>query len=351
VEFFRCNSASRGLTGRARVAAAGVFLAAALIPAAGFILATGGVVAHAQERMGVAVYQVRPNFYMISGAGANIGVQTGEDGVVLVDSGAAGRSEAVIAEIRKLSSKPIYYILNTSADPDTAGGNGVVSKAGQSIFAGVAGPRSDFVKAMTGGAASILAHENVLARLSATSGKTSDGWPTEAFPGARKYLYMNHEGIEVLHQPAAHTDGDSFVHFRASDVVMAGNILDTTRFPVINVEQGGTMQGEIDALNRLGELAIPSIPFIFSEGGTLVIPGHGRIYDQADVVEYRDMIVILRDVIQDMKMRGMTLDQVKVANPTLPYEKQYGAKAGAWTSDQFVEAVYKTVPLKGEAKK
>ena len=252
----------------------------------------------------------------------------------------------MLAEIRKLSDQPIRYIVNTSADPDVAGGNGAVSKAGQSIFAGVAGPRSDFVKAMTGGAASILAHENVLARLSASSGKSSDGWPTEAFPGNRKYLYMNHEGIEVLHQPAAHTDGDSFVFFRASDVVMAGNILDTTRFPVIDVEKGGTIQGEIDALNRLIDIAIPPIPFIFSEGGTFVIPGHGRIYDQADVVEYRDMISILRDVIQDMKARGMTLDQVKAANPTLSYEKQYGAKSGKWTTDDFVEAVYKTVAAK-----
>ena len=338
MEFFRYSSTSR-IARIGRLAAAGLILGAGLASVAG-----------AQEQGSVAVYQVRPNFYLISGAGANIGVQIGMDGLVLVDSGTASASQSVLAEIRKLSSKPILYIINTSADADTAGGNGVISKAGESIFAGVAGPRSDFVKAMTGGAASILAHENVLARLSASNGqsagKSSDGWPTEAFPGRRKYLYMNHEGIEVLHQPAAHTDGDSFVHFRASDVVMAGNILDTTRFPVIDVEKGGTIQGEVDALNRLVELAIPSIPFIFSEGGTFVIPGHGRIYDQADVVEYRDMIVVLRDVIQDMKARGMTLDQVKAADPTLPYEKQYGAKSGVWTTDQFVEAAYKTVAAK-----
>ena len=208
--FQRSQSEPRA-AGIAGAIAAGIFLAAALVLEMGL-----GCIAQAQERGSVAVFQVRPNFYMISGAGANIGVQTGDDGVVLADSGAAGASQAVLAEIRKLSNKPILYIVNTSADPDTAGGNGVVSKAGQSIFAGVAGPRSDFVKAMTGGAASILAHENVLARLSAMSGKSSDGWPTEAFPGARKYLYMNHEGIEVLHQPAAHTDGDSFVHFRGT---------------------------------------------------------------------------------------------------------------------------------------
>ena len=293
---------------------------------------------------------MRPNFYLISGAGANIGVQIGPDGVVVVDTGTQDTSTAVLAEIRKLTDRPILYVINTSADADCVGGNATIAKAGLSIFSGVSGPRSDFVKAMTGGLASILAHENVLTRMSAPTGKASpfpsDAWPAEAFSTNRRYLYLNHEGIEVLHQPAAHTDGDSLVFFRSSDVVMAGNILDTTRLPVIDVEKGGGIQGEIDALNKLIELAIPSIPFIFLEGGTLVIPGHGRIYDQADVVEYRDMIVILRDVIQDMMKRGMTLDQIKASNPVLPYEKQYGAKSGPWTTNNFIEAVYKSLAAK-----
>jgi glyoxylase-like metal-dependent hydrolase (beta-lactamase superfamily II) len=298
----------------------------------------------------IAVYQVRPNFYMISGAGANIGVQFGSDGVVVADTGTQEASAAVLAEIRKLSDKPVRYIINTSADADSAGGNATIAKAGQSIFSGVSGPRSDFVKAMTGGLASIVAHENVLTRMSAPTGKASpfpsDGWPSEAFATNRRYLYLNHEGIEVLHQPAAHSDGDSVVFFRGSDVVMAGDILDTTRLPVIDVERGGGIEGEIDALNRLIELAIPSVPFIFQPGGTYVIPGHGRIYDQADIVEFRDMIVILRDVIQDMKQHGMTLAQIQAANPVLPYEKQYGAKSGAWTTNNFIEAVYKSAAVK-----
>jgi len=329
------------------------FAVACALAAAVFVCALAPRnIARAQqtEASGVAVYRARPNFYLISGAGANIGVQVGDDGVLVADTGSGNASAAVLAEIRKLSAQPIKYIINTSADPDIAGGNAAIAKAGQSIFAGVAGPRSDFVKAMTGGAASILAHENVLLRMTAPTGRSSpfasDSWPTEAFSSNRKYIYFNHEGIEVLHQPAAHTDADSFIFFRASDVVMAGNVLDTTRLPIIDIEKGGSIQGEIDALNHLVELAIPSIPFIFSEGGTYVIPGHGRIYDQADVVEYRDMIVILRDVIQDMKERGMTLDQIKAANPMLPYEKQYGAKSGPWTTADFIDAVYKSLPAK-----
>lgn len=322
------------------------------IAAAVVLAGLGGAagLVHAQQSgtgQNLTVQRLRPNFYMISGAGGNIGVQTGSDGVVVVDTGTKDTSAQVLAEIRKMSDQPIRYIVNTSVDADNVGGNETISKAGVNIFSGASGARGEFMKAMTGGGASIMAHENVLTRMSAPTGKApafpSAFWPTEAFPQNRKYIYLNHEGIEVLHQPAAHSDGDSVVFFRASDIVMAGNIIDTNRFPVIDVEKGGSVQGEIDALNRLIELAIPPIPYIFQEGGTYVIPGHGRVYDQADVVEYRDMIVIVRDVIEDMLSRGMTLDQIEAANPVLPYEKQFGAKAGPWTTGNFIEAVYRSL--------
>jgi cyclase len=322
------------------------------IAAAVVLAGLGGAVRLVQAQQigagqSLTVQRLRPNFYMISGAGANIGVQTGSDGLVVVDTGTQDASGRVLAEVRKMSDQPIRYVINTSADADNVGGNEAVSKAGVNVHTGASGARGEFMKAMTGGGASIMAHENVLTRMSAPTGKTSAFpsafWPTEAFPQNRKYIYMNREGIEVLHQPAAHSDGDSLVFFRASDIVMAGNTIDANRFPVIDVEKGGSVQGEIEALNRLVELAIPPIPYIFQEGGTYVIPGHGRVYDQADVVEYRDMIVIVRDVIQDMLGRGMTLDQIKAADPVLPYEKQFGAKAGPWTTGNFIEAVYKSL--------
>jgi len=154
-------------------------------------------------------------------------------------------------------------------------------------------------------------------------------------------MYLNREGIQAMHAPAAHSDGDVMVLFRRSDVLVTGDILDTTRFPVINVDKGGTIQGEIDALNRIVEIVIPAIPLVWQGGGTWVVPGHGRICDQADVVEYRDMITVIRDVVEDMIHRGMTLDQVKAANPTAGYRKRYGADSGPWTTDMFVEAIYK----------
>ena len=299
-----------------------------------------------QSAVGIEVLRVRPNFYMIAGAGGNIGIQIGTDGVVVVDTGAKGNSDRILAEIRKLTDQKIRYIINTSADADHVGNNGELSKAGETIFQ----LANAFTRAMTGGAASILAEEDVLKRMSAPTGKVAaypaDAWPTETFRQKRSYMYFNHEGIEVLHQPAAHTDGDSLVFFRISDVVVAGDILDTTRFPVIDLEKGGGIQGEIEALNKLIELAIPPGPFAYQEGGTYVIPGHGRICDQSDVVEYRDMVVIIRDVVKDMMQRGLTLEQIKAASPAGPYERQYGSKSGPWTTNAFIEAVYKSLANK-----
>jgi glyoxylase-like metal-dependent hydrolase (beta-lactamase superfamily II) len=150
----------------------------------------------------------------------------------------------------------------------------------------------------------------------------------------------------VLHQPAAHSDGDSIVFFRRSDVVATGDVFDTTRFPVIDLARGGSIQGEIDALNRLIDLTIPSIPMPYKEGGTRVIPGHGRLCEQAELVEYRDMVTIIRDSVRRFAGKGMTLDQIKMANPTQGYRTRYGADAGPWTTDMFVEAIYKGAAVK-----
>lgn len=315
------------------------------------LLTVGGSaqVAHGEQGSdGIEVLRVRPNFYMIAGAGGNIGVQIGRDGVVLVDSGAVDFSGQVLAAIQKLTEGRIRYIINTSADADHVGGNAKLAKAGLSIFPAANPGREEFERLMTnGGAASILANEKVLLRMSAPTGKVAafptDAWPTESFAENRKYIYFNHEPIEMFHHPAAHSDGDTIVFFRTSDVVVAGDILDTTRFPVIDLEKGGSVEGEIDALNHIIELAVSPIPFIYDEGGTYVIPGHGRICDQYDVVEYRDMVVVVRDVIQDMIHRGMTLEQIKAADPAKPYERQYGATSGPWTTNDFVEAVYKSL--------
>ena len=290
------------------------------------------------------VLQVRPNFYMIAGAGGNIGVQVGEDGAVVVDSGSAANVDAVLAEIKKLTSAPIRYVIDTSADGDHVGGNEKLSLAGETLFTGrTIGLPTEFA----GTAASVLSTENVLTRMSAAQpAYAAAALPTETFFYPRKYMFLNGEGIEVLHQPAAHTDGDAIVFFRRSDVVMAGDVLDTTRFPVIDVAKGGTIDGEIAALNRLVDIAIPSVPIVSREVGTSIIPGHGHICDQLDVVEYRDMVTIIRDRVRDLIKAGRTLDQVKAADPARGYKARYGSTSGPWTTDQFIEAVYRSLTSK-----
>ncbi len=296
------------------------------------------------------VLQLRPNFYMIAGAGGNIGFQVGTDGVVVVDSGSAPSAEAVVAAIKKVTTQPIRYVINTSADADHVGGNVIVAKAGQTLFTGNGG--AGLATNFLGGGASILSVEQVLTRMSGPSGKPSpfpiDGWPTETFNQPRKYMYLNGEGIEVFHQTAAHTDGDAIVFFRRSDVVMAGDVFDTRAFPVIDVAKGGGINGEIAALQKLVDTAIPSVPIVSREEGTLVVPGHGRVCDQLDVVDYRDMVTVIRDRIRDLMKQGLTLEQIKAASPARGYTRRYGFDTGSWTTNNFVEAVYRSMSEKAQ---
>jgi len=285
------------------------------------------------------VLPVQGSVYLISGAGANIAVQIGAMGVLAVDTGNGTMSEKVLAAIRKLSDKPLQYIITTAYDPDRTGGNEAIRKAGVTITgANVTGNLTDAAQG-----AQIVAHNRVLDRMSAPTGKQSptppEAWPTDTYLTPKKDLFFNDEPIEVIHQPAAHTDGDSFVFFRHSDVLVTGDILTMTSYPIIDVERGGSVQGEIAALNRILDIAIPRHE---EEGGTYVIPGHGRVCDEFDVLEYRDMVVIVRDRVQAAIKKGMALAQIKEANFTKDWDPRYN-KSGAGSAINFVDAVYKSL--------
>jgi len=266
-------------------------------------------------------FHVQGNVYMLVGAGANVAVQIGDEGVVVVDTGATPTREKVLAAIRQLSTKPIRWIVNTHADPDHTGGNETISQAGMTV---------------NGNPAAIVAHERVLARMS-DAGRPSTEWPLNTFFEETRDFYFNGEAIFLYHFPGGHTDGDVFVYFRGSDVLVAGDIFLTTTYPVIDVKAGGGVDGFITSLNKMLDIAVPKY---LQEGGTYVIPGHGRVGDEADILEYRDMIVIIRDRIQDMVKRGMTIDQVKAAQPTLDYDPRYGDPTA------FTEAVYRDLAQK-----
>jgi glyoxylase-like metal-dependent hydrolase (beta-lactamase superfamily II) len=283
----------------------------------------------------VRVLPVQGNVYLLAGAGGNMAVQVGEDGVLLVDTGAGKVTDKVMAAIRRLSNKPIRFILNTSADPDHMGGNERLAAAGR---AGGGGRAVD----SAGPGALVIAHEAVLNAVSAPTGQQAampvGAWPTEGYPGESKEVSFNSEGIQLSHVRAGHTAGDSLVFFRRSDVIATGDVFSTTSYPVIG--KGGSINGVIDGLNRIIDITIPKD---WQEGGTMVIPGHGRICDEADVVEYRDMVTIIRDRILDMIRKGMTLEQVKAARPTLEYDPRYGSDNGPWTTQMFIEAVYRSL--------
>ena len=297
---------------------------------------------------GLDVLHVQGHVYVIAGDGSNIGVQTGPDGVVLVDAGAGRRTEAVLAAIRRLSPESIRFILNTSGHPEHAGGNAVLAAAGVELGGGRGGVAA-FGGVRTGAAR--IAHENLLLAMArpGPNGQTpfpEAAWPTEGFVG-KKQMYLNGEGIEARHRPAAYSDGDAIVFFRRSDVIAAGAVVDSDGFPRFDVAAGGSIQGVIDTLNALIDLAIPPTPLPYQAGGTQIIPGRGRIMDQPDLVAYRDMVTIVRDVVQDLVTKGMTAEQVLAARPARGYEGRYGSSEGAWTTEMFVRAVHASLAAGG----
>jgi glyoxylase-like metal-dependent hydrolase (beta-lactamase superfamily II) len=289
---------------------------------------------------GLETIKVRDNVYAIFGAGSNITVHVGEDGLVLVDSGSGASAEQVVTAIKAISTQPIRLIVNTSADMDHVGGNQVVGAAGLEI-----NPDS-FADDPH---ATVLSHENVLTRLSGDDKIPTDLWPSETFTSRVRSMYLNNDAVMVYRMTGAHTDGDTVVLFRKADVIATGDIIDLRSFPVIDPAKGGSIQGELDALNRLLELTVPAMPLVLKPGRTLLIPGHGRVSDYAELVEYRDMVTTIKDNIEALIKKGLTLEQVKAANPTAGYRARWGKESGPWTTDMFVEAVYNGLKNPGKS--
>lgn len=285
------------------------------------------------------ILPVQGNVYMISSASGNMVFQTGDDGILLVDTLATHESEAVLAAIRTVSQMPIQVIVNTHLHHQRMGGNAWLKENG--------GHNKDFGRiAFTSADRNVFpvyAHENVLLGAVEDDTIAADLWPTDTYFVDRKELYSNGEAVLLLHQPNAHTDGDTIVHFRGSDVIVVGDLFSTVGYPVFDRTVGGSIAGVIRAL---GEMLRIIVPARHSEGGTLVVPGTGRISDEADVADYRTMVVIVRDRIRRMAADGLTLQQVIAARPSLEFDYRYGS--GEWPPEKFAEEIYLDVIASGQ---
>lgn len=297
----------------------------------------------------IEVLHVQGNVYMLVGtggpAGGNVTMQVGPQGVLLVDAMYAPLTDKLLEAIRTVSKAPIRYLILTHVHGDHVGGAANIAKAGRSIVGGnEAGDREQ--------SATVIATQQVLDRMVTKDGNVpaypSAAWPTDTYITDEKELFFNGEALQMFHQPAAHTDGDTIVFFRRSDVVSSGDIFTPNSYPIVDIERGGTYQGYLDGLNHILEITIPADK---QEGGTYIIPGHGRLCDEADLVEYRDMMTILRDRFMDMIRKGMTLEQVKAEKPTRDYDGLYGATTGFATTDRFIETAYASLKAEMAAKK
>jgi cyclase len=359
-----------------------VTAAALKVPASRSAVSAEKAITEQSPRDGqVHVLPVQGNIYMLVADGTNITASIGADGVMLVNTGSASMSDKLLAAVNQLANsavtppapntcfgancpnawgwaspymnsvissptpaKPVRYIVNTSAAPDHIGGNEKIATSGFFPRGGGFGSAVENV----GRNAEILAHENVLNRMttpSAPGGKAAAAaaQPNDTYFDELHKLpeYFNGEAVILYHAPAANTDGDSLVFFRHSEVISAGNLMSTISYPIIDIDKGGSIQGVIDGLNHILDLAVAEYR---GQGGTWIIPGRGRLADTTDVASYRNMLTIIRDRVADLKRKGMTFEQVKAARPTMDFDGRYGQPSPV--TDTFVGAVYKSLEEK-----
>jgi len=285
----------------------------------------------------IHVFPIRNNVYMLVGDGGNIVVQTGDQGAFVVNTGTGALADKTIAAIKKLSERPVQFIANTGFRSDYTGGNVKVRASG--LDPSLQGSFFSNQFADAGQGATIMAHQNTQNYMDALK-LPGEGIPSDTFLEDRRRKFHNDDSIEMFWEPNASTDGDSIVVFRRADVIVTGDIFNTTMYPIIDLKNGGSVQGEIKALNDILNRTVYEHE---EDGGTMVVPGHGYLSNEHEVLEYRDMVVIVRDRVRDMINKGATLDQVKAARVTADYDTRYGANSGPWTTDMFVEAVYNSL--------
>lgn len=284
---------------------------------------------------------------------SNVVALVGDEGILVVDTGAKSMAPKLLEKISQLAEQQggaqqaVRLIVNTNGLADHIGGNETIREGGRRI---IAGEEAAAANAFSGGGAAIWAHQNVLSRLvveTAAGGPTAPSeaqWPSDAVDQDVYGMVFTNEAVQMHHMRKSTTDGQLMVLFRQSDVIAAGDVLNMTSYPLIDVARGGTIDGELIALNRLIDMIVPDDQV---SGGTVVIPGHGRLTDLGDVARYTVMVTSIRNRVQFHKNQGKSLEQVLALNPSAEYDERWSAKSGPGSAREFLTAVYNTLPRKG----
>ena len=279
---------------------------------------------------------------------ANVAVYVGDEGAIVIDTGVQAMAPKLLAQIQQLvqqqggAHKAIRFIVNTNGLVDHIGGNEVIRNAGARV---VAGEELALQSRLGEGGAAVWAHQKVLDRLVAETANGGPTAPTESlWPSDVYNMFFNGEAVQLHHAANANTDGQLMVLFRGSDVIAAGDVVNMTSYPTIDVARGGTIDGELVALNTLLDIAVPDDQV---EGGTMIIPGHGRLIDLGDLARYTVIMTTIRNRVQFYKNQGKTLDQVLALNPSSDYDDRWSAPSGPGSKREFITAVYSTLPKQG----
>lgn len=287
------------------------------------MMAATSAAAQAQTDWGAVEIKAVPvagNIHILYGAGGNIGLSLGEDGAYIVDDQYAPVTEKILAAVASLSDAPVRFVINTHFHGDHTGGNENLGKM-------------DTV---------IIAHDNVRQRLSEGAFIAAVNYKMEPAAGAalpvvtfndELSLHLNGEDARVIHVANAHTDGDSIVHFRGSNVIHMGDTFFNDRFPLIDVSNGGSIGGMIAAADAV--LAI-------ADDAVRIIPGHGELTDKAGLKAYKDMLVSARDIVAGMKADGKSLEEIQAARPLRDFDARWLSKGDGWTN-KFIGFVFDTL--------
>ena len=270
--------------------------------------------AGAQQQQDFSAVQIKPtkladNFYTLEGQGGMIGVLVGPDGVFMVDSQFAPLTEKIVAAIKQISDRPIKFLVNTHQHPDHTGGNENFAKLGVTV----------------------ISRDELRGRLAATTGRGAvppAALPMLTYKGAIT-LHMNGEEVRLIPVPAAHTDGDTMIHFVKANVLMPGDFYRSVQYPNIDRANGGSLKGMLDGFNTIIEIANPT---------TKIVPGHGVVVDEKAVAEHRDMAIALRDRVAALIKKGQTQEQIVASKPTADYDAK--VPQPGTTGERFIGQLY-----------